>query len=411
MSVSFRNCLPACICATLEATFSSMKHRKVLFPALVLSLALPAAYPAAAQQHRATRLGNPATRFAPPPATPDDLRARFSDPKLKPDIASILQERGWKGELADLFRAAASAEITEIKMPTGTRMPFMSSRENGKPVALVDVLWAGKEPISAYTFDFSSKGRLYRCITPRPCCNFYVDDLGAPALALECKAPPEVPAGRPAEVCLTLRNQGDAAEPRTVIAMPIPQGAVLLRTTAGGTASGSNVVWEAPNLATNASKEFCAAFTRPQPGAMPFLATAAGSLAQPARTTCETRVIGIPAILIDAVDLEDPVETGHEVTYDIKITNQGSAACTNLRLVCTLPEQEQFVSGSGPTPVQAEGNTVNTEPLPSFAPKGVVTWRVVVKALKPGDIRFKVNVYAEEFAQPIYEEESTLLYQ
>ncbi|HEY5913872.1 MAG TPA: hypothetical protein VJA21_25060 [Verrucomicrobiae bacterium] len=386
-----------------------MRNQKCLFSALVLGLAVAAAVPAAAQQHRATRLGNPATRFAPPLATPEDLRARFSDPKLKPDIASILQQWGWKGELADLFTAAARAEIKEIKMPTGTRMPFMSSRESGKPVTLRDVLWAGKEPISAYIFDFTSKGRFYRCITPRPCSNFFVEDLGAPALTVACKAPGEVPAGRPAEVCLTVRNTGDALEPKARVSLPIPQGATLLRTTAGGAALGSNVVWEIPNFATNASREFCAAFTMPQPGMMPFVATAAGTMAQPARTSCESRIIGIPAILIDAVDLEDPVEVGHEVTYDIKITNQGAVPCTNLRLVCTLPENEEYVSGSGPTGVSAQGSTVTTEALPSFAPKSVVTWRVVVKALKAGDVRFKVNVYADEFEKPIYEEESTLL--
>lgn len=206
---------------------------------LAASLALLNLFPAVAQQHRATRLGNLATRFAPPLATPEDLRARFRDPSLKPDIADILRQWGWKGDLGDLFRAAASAQITEISLPTGTRMPFMSSRESGKPVALVDVLWAGKEPISAYTFDFSSRGRFYRCITPRPCSNFYVEDLGAPALALDCRAPAEVAAGRPLEVCLTLRNTGDAAEPRTSVSMPVPQGAVLTRISAGGAASAA----------------------------------------------------------------------------------------------------------------------------------------------------------------------------
>jgi uncharacterized repeat protein (TIGR01451 family) len=378
---------------------------------LVLSLTLILTPPAFSQQHRATRLGNPATRFAPPLGTPDDLRARFSDPKLKPDIAAILEQWGWQGDLADLFRAAASAQVTEIKLPTGTRMPFMSSRESGRPVALVDVLWAGKEPISAYTFDFSSRGRVYRCITPRPCSNFYVEDLGAPALTLACKAPAEVAAGRAAEVCLTLRNTGDASEPRSRVSMPIPRGAVLVRASAGGAASGTNVIWEVADLATNATRELCASFSMPQPGPMPFLASAAGSLAQSVQTACQSEVIGIPAILIDSVDLEDPVEVGREVTYDIRITNQGMIACTNLRLVCTLPNGEQFVSGSGPTGVQAQGNTVSTDPLPAFPSKDVVVWRVVVKALSPGDIRFITNVYAEEFAQPIYEEESTLLYQ
>lgn len=386
-----------------------MRCGNLWFSLVALGLSVFVAYPSVAQQHRATRLGNPATRFAPPLVTPDDLRARFNDPKLKPDIASILHQWGWKGDLADLFRAAATAQITELSLPKGTRMPFMSSRENGRAIALIDVLWAGKEPVSAYAFDFSSRGRFYRCITPKPCSNFYVEDLGAPALALECKVPAEVPVGRPVEVCLAVHNTGTAPEPKTVVSMPIPSGAVLVRTTAGGVASGSNLVWEVSNLVTNGTQQLCAAFTLAQPGTLPFAATAAGTLAETAQSACESKVFGVPAILIDAVDLEDPVEVGHEVTYDIKVTNQGSIPCTNLRLVCALPENEEYVSGSGPTPVQAEERTVTTGPLASFAPKAVVTWRVVVKALKAGDVRFKVNVYADEFEKPIYEEESTLL--
>jgi uncharacterized repeat protein (TIGR01451 family) len=387
-----------------------MNGQRLLLRALVLGLAVAAAAPAAAQQHRATRLGNPATRFAPPLVTPEDLRARLGDPKLKPDIASILRQWAWKGDFDDLIKAIATADITEVKIPVGTRLPFMSSRENGEPVALRDVLWAGDAPIPAYALEFSSKGRRYRCVTPKPCSNFFLEDLGAPVLALECSAPAEVPVGRPVQVCLTLRNAGDAAEPKATITLPIPPGAVGVRATTGAGWSGSNVTWEIRGLATNTAKQVCAVFYLAQPGTLPFAATAAGTGAPLARTACQTRVFGIPGILIDAVDLEDPVEVGHEVTYDIKLTNQGTAPCTNVRLVCTLPESEEFVSGTGPTPVRAEGRTLTTEPLASFAPKSKVTWRIIVKALAPDDARFKVNLYADQLKKPIYEEEPTQLY-
>jgi uncharacterized repeat protein (TIGR01451 family) len=377
---------------------------------LALGLAMSIVIPAAAQQHRATRLGNPATRFAPPLASPEDLRARFSDPKLKPDIALILHQWGWRGDLDDLFRAALSTPVTEIRMPVGTRMPFMSSRENGKPVALRDVLWAGDEPIYAYVFEFASKGRRYRCVTPRPCSNFFLEDLGAPQLALTCNAPAEVPVGRPVKVCLSVSNTGDAAESKATISLPVPEGAADLHATANGTCSASNVTWEIRDLGASNAKELCAIFNMPHPAMLEFAATATGTFSRPTQSKCETRIFGIPGLLIDAVDLEDPVEVGHEVTYDIKVTNQGTATCTNVRLICTLPESEEFVSGSGPTAVRAQERTLTTEPLASFAPKTAVTWRVIVKALAADDARFKVNLYADELQKPIYEEEPTHLY-
>ncbi|MFI5170720.1 MAG: hypothetical protein ACHQM7_10190, partial [Vicinamibacterales bacterium] len=119
-----------------------------------------------AQQHKATRLGNPATRFAKPLKKPDDLRVLLRAEKLKADVAAVLAEVGWAGDVADLDRAAASTEITAIQVPSGTRLPFMAARKKGKAYAMRDVLWAGKQPIDAFGFEFSSKCRRYRLVTP-----------------------------------------------------------------------------------------------------------------------------------------------------------------------------------------------------------------------------------------------------
>lgn len=256
--------------------------------------------PVQAQQHRATRLGDPAHRFAPPLTRPEELRTLLLDDKLQPDIASILNQAGWKGNLDDLRRAAASAEITELKLPTGTRMPFMSSREKGKPVALIDVLWAGKQPIEAYSFLFTSNGQRYRLVTPKPCSNFFVESLGP----------------------------------------------------------------DRPRI----------------------------------------------SIHFEVVDLEDPIAVGGQVTYEIKVANQSATPITNIRLTCAVPLNQMFVSGAGPTQVTARDQSVTIQPLPVLDGKGVVFWRVVVKAVRAGDTRFKVDLACDQLAQPIAREEATQQY-
>jgi uncharacterized repeat protein (TIGR01451 family) len=390
--------------------YNTMKNKTTITLAFLFLPALLCCESARAEQHRATWLGNPATRFAPPLTTPEDLRARFRDETLKPDIASILEQWGWKGNVADLHRAALSNEITEVSIPVGTRMPFMSSRHAGKPICLRNVLWAGREPIAAYAFTFSSKGRRYRCVTPKPCSNFFLEDLGAPVLTLACNAPDEVPAGRPVNVCLTLRNTGNAAEPRATVTMPIPDGASYLDPTNGNVASSSRLRWNIPTLAPGASTRLCAAFTMRQPGLMSFAATVRGGQSDTVQSSCSTRVAGIPAILLEVVDLQDPIEVGKEVTYDIKVTNQGSAPGTNIRIVCTLPTSQQFGSGKGTTTVSAQAATITMEPLPALAPKAVASWRVVVKALEAADARFRVQLSSDQFEKPIHEDESTQQY-
>lgn len=377
---------------------------------LVFSLAVMCVASIEAEEHLATFLGNPSTRFAPPLLTPEDLRDRFRDPALQPDIASVLSQWGWNGNLEDLHRAAQTNEIVELEILVGTRMPFMSSRRGGKPVCLRNVVWAGKKPVSAYAFTFSSKGRRYRCVTPKPCSNFYLEDLGAPALSLACEAPASEVLGRLVRVCLTLQNRGDAAEPRAVITLPIPDGASYLSPSQGIIPAPGYLTWKIPNLAPNASNQILADFVLPRVGSMTFTPSLQGDLSETIQSACSTRIDGIPAVLLEVVDLEDPVEVGKEVAYNIKVTNQGSAVLTNIRLVCALPGSQEFISGTGITTVSAQGSTITMEPVLSLASKDVASWDVIVKVLEAADARFKVELRSDQFEKPIPEDESTRQY-
>ncbi len=379
---------------------------------VLLTLLCPSA---PAQQHRATKLGHPLTRFAAPLKTPEDLRDRFRDPKLRYDFASVLTQWGWTGDLEDLHRAAQTAEIVDAKIPVGTRMPFMSSRKDGIAICLRDVLWAGEEAAPCYWFNFTSKGRRYRCITPKACSNFFVEDLGpapipVPMLALTCIAPERQFTGRQVKVCFTVRNNGDGPEPKAIIVVPIPAGATVSSATDGGVIGFDRVTWEIVNVSTNGPREVCAVFTTERPGRLEFKPSVTGAVAGPAYCECFTQILGVYAVLVEVVDLDDPVEVGKVVTYVITVTNQGNQTGTGIRFVCTVPDSQEFVYGSGSTPVQAQGRTVTVTPLPSLEGKAVATWRVLTKALRADDARFKVEFTTDQFEKPIKREESTRLY-
>lgn len=476
-----------------------------------------------AQQHRATRLGHPSTRFDTPLTRPEQLRTLLAGEAMRADVLSILRQAGWPGEVEDLRRAAANAPIREWKLPPGTRMPFMSSREEGRPVTLKDVLWAGDEPVEAYAFDFVSRGRQYRCITPKPCSNFYVEDLGpvvppaprtaltltltgppeasrcepfevrlavmnsgnqtlsqvrvvellpagctagdgrsrleldagtlppgqgrefrfrvvatapgpcehraeavaagevraeaqsrtvvlAPELELTCQSPEEVRIGRNVEVVLALRNPGTAPEPLADLALPVPSGASFVSATGGGGLTDGRVVWPGELLAPGAVREVRAVFQPAAPGTLELAPVANGGCAGPVANRCTTRVAGIPAVLLETVDLLDPVGVGEEVIYEIRVTNQGSAPGTGIRLVALLPAAQEFMRGSGASAVTAEGRLVRTEPLPLLEAKAQATWRFTVRALTAGDIRFQVDLTSDQFPQPIVEFEATTQY-
>jgi uncharacterized repeat protein (TIGR01451 family) len=170
------------------------------------------------------------------------------------------------------------------------------------------------------------------------------------------------------------------------------------------------VVWKLADFQPGASQKICATFTAVTPGSVSFNTRSEGQMAGASQSSCATRIEGIPAILLETADLEDPIEVGKEVVYEIKVTNQGSALGTNLKLTCTLPDSEEFLSATGPTEATADNLSVTMAVLGELAPKAQAVWRVTVKALRPADARFKAFISSDQFQPPIQKDEATHLY-
>jgi uncharacterized repeat protein (TIGR01451 family) len=209
---------------------------------------------------------------------------------------------------------------------------------------------------------------------------------------------------------LTVTNTGAVAEPKVTVTLPIPDRATLTGATESGAAANGRVVWEIDTLAPQASRRLCASFTLPQPGLLAFSGEARGACAPAVQAQCATRVVGVPGILVEVVDVEDPIEVGNPVTYNIRVTNQGSVVGTQLTVVCTLAEGQEFIEGTGATPVRAQDRTVSMEPLRMLEPKATASWRVVVKATAARDARFRAEVASDQFTRPVEEVEATEQY-
>lgn len=388
----------------------AMNFRNLLSLALLASTVTVFAASTTPEHHRATRLGNPATRFAPPLATPEDLRARFRDPKLRADFIEVLRQWGWPGNLDVFFAAGLTKEIVEWAIPVGDVMPFMSSREAGKAICLRNVTWAGKEPIQAYAFTFTSNGRLYRCITPKPCSNFFVVDLGPEpksGLALECKVPVKIVVGRTFEVCLNVRNTGNLPEPLATVTFPVPADAVVTTITDDGTLANNAVVWRISNLPVNATKQVCVGLRTTKAATLNFTPVASSEKAPPAQSTCQTEVFGISAMLLEKSDDPDPVVTGETTTYTVRVTNQGTADDTNVQLSMTIaPELVPVSAAEG----RIEGQTVTLTLIPKLAAKEAVEYKVVAKGVSAGDARTLFILTSDMLKTPVNAEESTKVY-
>jgi len=231
-----------------------------------------------------------------------------------------------------------------------------------------------------------------------------------PVLAITKTGPDRLFLGRPGTYQITVTNKGDAPAVDTIVEDTIPEGVQGVKASSGGSLSGSKIVWQLGTLAINASKTVSVTYTPSKGGTYTNVASAAAVCADAVTATVRTGVEGIAAVLLEVVDVEDPIEVGAQETYIVTATNQGSAPDHNVQITCVLEDAQEYVSSDGPTRATAEGRTIRFAPL-SVLPVGQkATWKVVVRALQAGDIRFQTIMNTQELGRSVEETEATRQY-
>jgi len=127
---------------------------------------------------------------------------------------------------------------------------------------------------------------------------------------------------------------------------------------------------------------------------------------------CDTAVKseGVPALRFDVVGLEGLVEVGKEAVYEIKVTNPGTGACTNVQLEAELADGTTAAGAAGPTTGRTTGQKIVFDPIPVLAVKGEAIYKVRIKGVAPGDMRFRVKVGCDQVKTPSVKEENTRFY-
>lgn len=231
-----------------------------------------------------------------------------------------------------------------------------------------------------------------------------------PVLTVTQKAPARRYANRDISYEITVANQGDGPAQNVVVTDLMPSGTVFVSAGDEGKAGGGKVVWSLGDLAAGTSKTVTMVLRAQARGAIVNTAKAAARCAE-ASADAQTEIEGIAAILLENWDEPDPIEVGAQTTYTVKITNQGSAEDKNIVVVCLLPAEEQLVSGQGPTESTVDAQKVTFAAVKSLAPKESSVYKIVVKGLKPGDVRFKVFLTSDMMTSPVEKSESTHIYE
>jgi uncharacterized repeat protein (TIGR01451 family) len=240
-------------------------------------------------------------------------------------------------------------------------------------------------------------------------------DIITPKLDLAFSGPRLRYLDRHAIYTLKVTNDGSAPTSNVMIADQVPQGFKFLSASNGGRHDFATrtVTWFIGDLTPGQAREVTFEVVAVNTGEHKHHAKATAARGLKSETDITTRVEGLPALLMELVDLDDPVEVGADTAYEIRITNTGSKTETNLQLICTIPDKMEFKSATFQGTAcrqKTQGKEIVFEPVARLAPRADVIYRVNVKGLAPGDLRFKARITADGLTEAVHKEESTKVY-
>ncbi|MBN2445293.1 MAG: DUF11 domain-containing protein [Phycisphaerae bacterium] len=232
---------------------------------------------------------------------------------------------------------------------------------------------------------------------------------GSPIVEITKTCPSLRYLGREATFEITVVNKGDGTAQNVVVTDQINGNIQFRAADNNGQREGNNIVWRLGELAAGQTKTLKSTFLCNAIGKIQNSATV--TYCAEARDECELEVRGIPAVLLECVDDPDPIEVNGELTYTITVTNQGTAVGTGIEIKCTLPAEEQYIAADGPTKAETSGQVITFAPVPTLAPKAKAVFKLRVKGVAEGDVRFRVEMNSDQIGEPVMETESTHIYE
>jgi hypothetical protein len=121
-------------------------------------------------------------------------------------------------------------------------------------------------------------------------------------------------------------------------------------------------------------------------------------------------VSGEPALALSLSDRDDALEVGKETIYEIRVSNQGTAADTEVQVRVELPAGLAVSGVSGPTAHRLEGRTLVFAPLAKLEPQRQAVYQLRARAQAPGTMRVRALASSTHLRTPLSREQRTLVY-
>ena len=218
--------------------------------------------------------------------------------------------------------------------------------------------------------------------------------------------------GRPAEYTNRVTNKAGTSVGPITIVETIPAGLKFVKATNGGQFNQARrtVAWQIDQLAAGESKDVGVELTAIVKGTQSSRVTAVGPSGGAASVESQTDiVVGSAALSANLTGITGPTPVGETVTLQVRVANRGNEPASGVRVRLQLSEQLTFVTSDGPVKATAANGEVSFAPLQAIGPKKEQVLTIVLKAIRPGEARLKVQIDSDQLSRPLTRDDALVI--
>lgn len=236
--------------------------------------------------------------------------------------------------------------------------------------------------------------------------------VAAPSLSIKSRGPSLRFVGREAVYNIRVINTGGAVANNVRIVQSVPTGFRFLSAEQGGSYEPATreVIWYLGRLEPGQSEDFSASLMAVSLGKYKHEIRVSSEGGGAATANVATTVDGTASLVVEVVDLDDPIEVGSQTAYEVRVRNEGTKSASNVKVACSVPQGVVALSARGPTAHNGNASQLSFAPIPELAPGKTALYRVIVKGTGAGKHRFRVRLTSDSINKPLVFEELTYYY-
>ena len=234
----------------------------------------------------------------------------------------------------------------------------------------------------------------------------------APSLKLAASGPSLRYVHRAAKYAVTVTNNSNTATENVRISQVVAAGFDYVKADHSGRwdSTSRTVSWYIGHLDAGQAKTVELELTPQKLGEFRHAFKVSGDAGAEASAVVATRVEGAASLVMEVKDADDPIEIGSEITYEIRVRNEGSKSASKVAISCELPPDVELVKVDGPTSHMVESGMLIFKPAAELAARESLTFKVTIKGMVAGTTKLRARLTSESIQKPLIVEEATQFY-